>query len=383
MKIVVATSGGIPSKFAHSFNVMKMAQGFFSLKNNVEVVAPLSLPILIKKNKIKDVHRFYGVDNRIKIKYIPVYSLKALRKSSNFWIFNYLAARYCKKRNVDLAYCRSYIIPYYCVKWNVPTIIETHTTVYNLPDFQKIYEIAKYPSLKGLVTISDEIKKEHVKRGIPEEKILVLEDGVDLERFKIKDDRYFWRKKLGLPTETKLVVYCGQLFQDKGIEHILLTAKELSKEDILFVLIGGFQKEISRWKLYCKKKLINNVFFRGFVNNSEVPKYLKAADVLIMPYKTNIDFIKMDINTTSPMKLFEYMASNRPIISTNIPTISKIVKHNRSALLAAPNNIEQLVNYVIELIENEKKSNKLAKNAFEDVKKHEWKKRCKKILENT
>lgn len=370
----------MPSKFAHSFNVMKMAQGFYKLGYNVKVVVPLSFPLLITKIKIKDVHSFYGIDTGIKIKYIPVFSLKALKQSNDFVQFDYSAAKYCKRLNIDLAYCRSYRIPYYCVKMGVPTIIETHTTNYEHPDLQRIYEVSNDPNFKGLVTISEDIKKEHIRRGIPERKVLVLEDGIDLDRFRISDDRHFWRKKLGLPTNMNMVVYCGHLYEEKGIEHILLTAKTLGKENILFILVGGFSKDINKWKEYCKKELINNVFFVGFVNNSEVPKYLKAADALIMPYNTKVDFEVMDINTTSPMKLFEYMASNRPIVSTNIPTISKVIEHNKSGMLAEPNNIDQIATYLLELIKDAEKSNRFAMNAFKYVKKFEWKERCKRII---
>jgi len=45
------------------------------------------------------------------------------------------------------------------------------------------------------------------------------------------------------------------------------------------------------------------------------------------------------LNSTSPLKLFEYMASGRPIVSTDIPTISKILKHEYNAMLAKPNNM--------------------------------------------
>ena len=262
----------------------------------------------------------------------------------------------------------------------VPTIIETHTTNYSHPDLQKIYEVSNEPDFKGLVTISEDIKKEHIRRGIPEEKILVLEDGIDLERFKINDDRYFWRKKLGLPINMNLVMYCGHLYEEKGIEHILLTAKKLKKENILFVLVGGFSKNINKWKEYCKKELITNVSFMDFVNNSEVPKYLKTADVLIMPYNTKVNFEVMDVKTTSPMKLFEYMASNRPIISTDIPAISKVIEQNKSGMLAEPNNIEQLSSCVVELIKNKEKSNMLSINALNEVKKYTWNERCKKII---
>jgi len=380
MNIIVTTGGDIPSKFAHSFNVMKMAQGFYKLGNNVKIVVPLSFPLLIRKIKIKDVYSFYGIDKGIKIKFIPVFSLKTLKKSNDFAKFDWLAAEYCKKHNVDLAYSRSYRIPYYCVKMGVPTIIETHTTNYSNPELQKIYEVFNDSNFKGLVTISKDIKKEHKKRGIPEEKILVLEDGVDLERFKINNDRFFWRKKLKLPTDKNVVIYCGHLYEEKGIEHILLTARKLSKKNIRFVLVGGFSKDISKWKKYCKAKLISNVSFEGFVDNSKTPRYLKAADVLIMPYNTEVDFKIMDINTTSPMKLFEYMASKRPIVSSNIPAISKVIEHNKSGLLAEPNNIEQLSSYVAELINDSEKSKKLATKAFADVKKYTWINRCREIL---
>ena len=198
--------------------------------------------------------------------------MKALKQSNDFERFDRSVAEYCKKQNIELAYCRSYRIPYFCVKKGVPTVIETHTTNYRHPDLQKIYTVSKDLNLKGLVTISEEIKKEHIKRGIPEEKVLVLEDGVDLERFKINDNRNFWREKLNLPTNMNVVVYCGHLYKEKGIEDILLTAKKLNKKNILFVLVGGFAKDISKWKEYCKEQSISNVFFEGFVANTEIPK---------------------------------------------------------------------------------------------------------------
>jgi glycosyltransferase involved in cell wall biosynthesis len=381
MNIIVASGGNIPSRFAHSFNVMKMAQGFYKIGYNVEVMTSLSLPTLLERIRIKNLYEFYSIDKNISVKFVPSFSFSALRRGANFIKSDFKIAKYCKKKNVDLVYCRSYRIPYYCVKEGIPTIIETHTTNYKHPDLQKIYEISNDSNFRGLVTISKAIKKEHIKRGIPEEKVFVFEDGVDLDRFEINDDMYFWRNKLGLPEDKNLVIYCGQLYKEKGIEHILLTAKKLIDENMLFMLVGGFQNDIDKWKRYCKEKLISNVVFKGFINNSDIPKYLKAADVLIMPYQTDISYNVMDINTTSPMKLFEYMASKRPIVATNIPTISKVIKHNKSGLLAEPNNIEQLASYTKELIEDNEKSKRISTNAFEGARKYEWRERCRKIIQ--
>jgi len=380
MEVVVAAGGHIPSFYAHSFNVMKMAQGYSDLGHRVEVVAPLSIPLLIKKWRIGDIHDFYGVKKNLFIKFLNVYSLRTIFATTNFKEFDRRAAKYCKERSVDLAHCRSYRIPYYCVKLGVPTIIETHTTNYDHPDLQKIYTVIDKANFLGLVTQSQIIKKEHVKRGIPEEKIIAIGNGVDLNRFEINDDKYFWRENLDLPKGRKLVVYCGHLYEEKGIEHILLTAKKLSKYGVIFVLVGGFDKFISRWKNYCEEKKIGNVLFTGFVDNSDVPKYLKAADVLMMPYDTNVNYKVMNINTTSPIKLFEYMASKRPIVSTDIPAISKILDHEKTGMLAKPNDIEELSHFVSELLNNLEKSKQLSEKAYRIVKKYTWKKRCQKIL---
>ena len=108
---------------------------------------------------------------------------------------------------------------------------------------------------------------------------------------------------------------------------------------------------------------------------------MKAADVLMMPYDTEMEFSVMDIKQTSPLKLFEYMGSNRPILSTNIPTISKIITNNVTAMLAEPNNIKMQAEYVNELLDNPAKAAKIAELAYTDVIKYEWSNRCKIINE--
>ena len=90
----------------------------------------------------------------------------------------------------------------------------------------------------------------------------------------------------------------------------------------------------------------------------------------------------MDINTTSPLKLFEYMAAKKPIISTNIPAISRTITNGVDGLLAEPNNIRELTNFVEIILEDKHLAEKLANNAYEKVKRYDWKKRCEKILQH-
>jgi glycosyltransferase involved in cell wall biosynthesis len=381
MKIVVVASGNIPSKYAHSIQVMKVAQGFAQLGHEVEVIAPLTLRIYLNKRKIGDIFSFYGIQTPFKVSLIPVPTPFALVKRADLPSASVISGFLAKLKRADLVYCREYLAPFVTSKLGIPTVAESHTAQLEKGWVRWLIKATKNENFKKLVILSEALREKWVKEGVPEEKIITCEDGVDLVRFDIPDNKESYRRELNLPLDKPIVIYCGHLYEDKGIEHILLTAK-LVGEKAEFVLVGGWDKDVNKWKDFCKKNNIRNVIFTGFVPNAEVPKYLKAADILMMPYKTDMEIKVMDISSTSPLKLFEYMASKRPIISTKIPTIEKVVKHQESALLAAENNVKKLAQYVNLLIENPELGEKIASNAFSEVQKYDWKKRSEKILES-
>ena len=101
--------------------------------------------------------------------------------------------------------------------------------------------------------------------------------------------------------------------------HAKYTIKK-KMENIIFIIIGGKTEEVSsRYRNITNK--INNIIFRGFVNQELIVKYLSASDILLMPHTEQCDIIKY----TSPMKMFEYMASKKPIISSNLPVIREML----------------------------------------------------------
>ena len=63
--MIVTTDGNIPSRYAHSINVVKMANGFYQAGQSVELVTLLSLPIIKEIVKIRNIHRYYGLNNVI------------------------------------------------------------------------------------------------------------------------------------------------------------------------------------------------------------------------------------------------------------------------------------------------------------------------------
>jgi len=382
VKVIVTIDGNIPTKFAHSFNVMKMTQGFSDCGCDTELVTLGTYRTLLNRLKLGPIYKHYGVKKNLKIKFIPVFSLRGLKKAIGIKAFTKKAAKYIAKQKPDLVFCRSYLSAIECVKLNLNTVMETHATNYDNKDLLNVFKISNAPCFRGIVTISNALKEEYVKRGVPENKIIALEDGVDLSNFKISDDKSYWRDKLKLPQDKKIILYSGGLYKEKGIECILKTQRELNRirGDVITILIGGDKQQVLNWKQYCSDNSINNVLFTGFLTNSSLAPYMKASDVLTMPYDTSIDYKVMDINTTSPLKLFEYMGSLRPIMSSSIPVITKIVEHNKTAMLANENDISSQVEMIVKLLDDKELSVNIASNAYVEAKKYQWKERCREIV---
>lgn len=397
MKIAVISSGDIPSQWAHSINTMKHAQGFYKLGYNVEVLTVERFLETEMKYKLKNIQEFYDINQKIKIKYFKENLLLYFKNFSLFRHFliklykfvpnikNFLdpekkISNYCKKNKIDITYCRAYRATYYNIINKIPTILETHTPFVKKPDLQNIIKLSKSKYFIGLITISNILKNKFIHQGVPKEKILVLEDAVDLEKFdNITKSKEELRRDLGLPLNKKIVMYCGSLKPGKGIESILKTAMNFD-QNVQFFIVGGNPKEKKYWKKKSEKFKIKNIIFVGFVKHKLIPKYLKSADILFMPYDTNERNYIMDINTTSPIKLFEYMASKRPIVSLKIPTIKKIVRDKREAYLAKTDKIDDYCELIRTLLGDESLAKKLADNAYKRVKDYTYKNRCKKIL---
>jgi glycosyltransferase involved in cell wall biosynthesis len=100
-----------------------------------------------------------------------------------------------------------------------------------------------------------------------------------------------------------------------------------------------------------------------------------------MPYDPEI-VSTFDYGTTSPLKLFEYMAAQRPIVATNLNTINKVVRNGADAILVDIGDIDGFCQAIENLIHNVSLGRKMSENAFIKVRKYTWNQRCKKILEH-
>jgi glycosyltransferase involved in cell wall biosynthesis len=371
MKLMYISQGNIPSKWAHTFQAMKMADAFAGRVESLMLVTgggllPSQLPVV-------DCSEWYGVGNHLPVIRLPVFWRlnEPLFAGWKYPRFDRIAALYARTQSPDMVYTRSANAGRLCVKLGLDTIIEFHMGIERSELFH-IEAVKDNPHLRGVVTITDELKESYVEAGLPRDKIFVWPDAVDLNAFDRLPAKESLRKALGVPGDVFIATYCGHLYPDRGIEDILHCAGELP--DVQFLLVGGWKKDIEKHREEALH--LKNVHFKGFVPHQRVPEYLSASDVLLMPYASTCE----NVSWMSPLKLFEYMASGCPIVATDLPAVRKHLEHGRNALLVKPDDPRALAGAIRSVMSNRTYALELAQTARMDVSPYTWHNRARAIL---
>lgn len=185
-------------------------------------------------------------------------------------------------------------------------------------------------------------------------KCVPVSAGVNLELFRNdKELGASTRKRLGLSDSDMVVGYVGT-FQDwHGVDTLLLALKRVrdEAESVKLVLVGPHPAEY----IEVAKKLGVSEYciFVGSVGYGEVPAYINACDVMVAPYNPNANPLRKAFGIGSPLKLFEYMACEKPIISTKVDPIQQIPSVGEASILVDPGEPEELARGIIELAEDE------------------------------
>ncbi|KKR77730.1 MAG: Glycosyl transferase group 1 [Parcubacteria group bacterium GW2011_GWE2_40_8] len=222
----------------------------------------------------------------------------------------------------------------------------------------------------GIVSITNGLKDFYVKNGVDAEKIIVASDAVDIADFSKNYIQTDVRKKFGLPVDKKIILYAGRLDGWKGVETIFKMSKFLPDE-IRVVIIGGESKQISQLK-----EEYPHIIFLGQCPYRELAENLAAADALLLP---NTGKNEISAHFTSPLKLFAYMASKKPIIASELPSLREIL-NEENAYLVEPDDEFALEKTVKRVLNQKEISESKANEAYQDVQKYTWRARANKII---
>jgi len=198
---------------------------------------------------------------------------------------------------------------------------------------------------------------------IDERKISVLPDGVNTEVYKDNPDK-------------KGIVYIGQMYPWKGVDTLI---EAMQWVDSSLTVVGGlpFEDDLARLKAKAKRMgLDEKINFVGFVKPCEVPTYLSASKISVIPLSDNI--IARDY--TSPLKLFESMCAKSAVVASNLNAIKEIISDGVNGVLFEPGNSRSLASKLNMLLRNRILFDNIVENAHNDSKKFSWKNRAEIIL---
>lgn len=207
--------------------------------------------------------------------------------------------------------------------------------------------------------------------GIIKERIFVEPNGVNVAQFDISETRKQAREKLGLPDDRHIALYTGHLYSWKGVDALAQAGEQLSDADVY--VVGGTEKDVEAFRK--KYGHIQNLKVLGHRPHADMPLWLRAADVLILP---NTAKEEISAKYTSPMKLFEYMASGTPIVASKLESIEHIVS-SEQVRFVTPDDPAELAD-AIEQSTRDANSVMRAQVAKAKVATHSWTARAKRIV---
>lgn len=378
MRIAYVTEADLPSQAANGVHIFKMAAALGAAGHTVDLFAPVPFAPENRGVPFDRILADFAVPPTFRLRYLPHPS----RRMGGYGAFFGLAALASVVLRHDLVYTRSVRVARAATRLGRRVLYEAHGLPGSERQQRAMRQLLASPRLARIVFISAELERAFAEaHTLPTERCLVAHDAIDLERFAAPLARGDARRGLGLPEAGPIVTHCGHLYAGRGVELVLDVAAR--RPDATFLFVGGTDADVARVRGDAAGRGLANVRLVGHRPNAELPAWLFASDLLLMPYGRGCvvsDGTTKTITFASPMKMFEYMAAGRAIVASDFPGIAEVLRHGENALLVAPDDAAPLGAAIDRLLADAALAERLAARAALDVREHTWSARAQRVL---
>jgi glycosyltransferase involved in cell wall biosynthesis len=371
MKIAVITNSRIPSLTANSIQAMKVTQALIQLKHEIRMFAPRETESVSRES----LAAHYG------LRFIPDLELLPSEKHLKRFDFLFHAQRAAKNFHADLIYTwlpQSAVLALWA---GYPVVLEMHADVAGKMGAWWLRQFWKARGQK-LMTVTTSALRNALERStslqFKDESLLIAPNGVELEKYDRLPNPLEARRQLNLP-DGLTIGFTGHIYPGRGADMLFELAKQMPHVNFLWV--GGTPDLVNFWRAKLTESKITNVTMTGFVKHEIIPLYQAASDILLMPYSRSISASSgQDIaEVINPMKMFEYMASSRAIVSADLPSIREVL-NGGNAVFCEPDNVEKWKVEIESLLADEPRRDELGSQARKDVEKLTWVKREERVM---
>jgi glycosyltransferase involved in cell wall biosynthesis len=178
--------------------------------------------------------------------------------------------------------------------------------------------------------------------------VRIVRTGADIENFLPDSDGSGIRQHYGIAEGTPLLLFVGSLQTGnryKGVNYLIQAMIGVKKkvQDALLMIVGGGGLLSELEEMTQQLGLDDSVVFAGPVDNSLLPEYYAASDVLVLPSIPGG-------SENSPVVVFEAMAAGRPVVASHLPGVCEIVRHEETGLLVPPGDSDVLTNALVRVL---------------------------------
>jgi len=371
VKIACITTSTIPSDTANSIQVMKVCQALAQLGHEIRLFTPGQTRVAWDT-----LAGHYGLQAQFPIFWIPDWPI------FKRYDFSSKAVNLGYRWEADLIYTWTPQAALYSAVLGSPVVLEMHDRPTGKLGPQILRWFVRQKGLKRLVVITQALRRaleQDCNRQFRAGEVVIAPNGIDLERYRNLPDPQEARIELGLE-DGVTVGYTGHFYPGRGTELLYSLAERLP--GVNFLWVGGRPADVTYWRQRVSEAGLTNIRLIGFVENKLLSMYQAAADVLLMPYEFSIQGSSggNSADICSPMKMFEYMAAGRAIITSDLPVIREVL-NEQNAIFCLPQDVEAWQQALQQLLGDEDLRGKLGQRARNDARNYAWIERARRSLE--
>ncbi|HWR25746.1 MAG TPA: glycosyltransferase [Methanosarcina sp.] len=238
-------------------------------------------------------------------------------------------------------------------KWKIPLVISALGTIERKVAYEgsrtskQIIEALNFAD--KILSVSEDLKLHITNLGISEDKVSVVPNGVDVEKFKPFGKTHA-RNLLNLPQNKNIVLFVGALRKIKGVDYLIEAAKDFVDKNTRLFLVGrddGLRKNLE--KRAEELNISDFIKFTGPVNHENIPLWISASDILVLP----------SLSEGRPNVVLEAFACQIPVVATDVGGIPELMVDGETGYLVPAKNPSELSEKINKLLEDEHKRKKM------------------------
>jgi glycosyltransferase involved in cell wall biosynthesis len=242
--------------------------------------------------------------------------------------------------------------------------------------FLQVFEEKMLERSNKIIAVSDFTRRELLQYyKVKEDKIRVIHNGVDVDKFKPTTDKLKAKTELGFNPEDKAILSVGRLYARKGlftlIESMALVTRKF--KNAKFIIAGkGLSNEMKKLVSYATKLGVkDNIIFTGYFPDKKLPKLYQAADI----------FAFSTFYENLPFAVLEALSTGLPVVTTKVGGIPEMIEDEKNGFLVEPSNSRELADRILYYLEHPAAASEMALLARKTIENQfDWRLIVKKVV---